>query len=78
MAQKTKFSISGEASSFRGDSRNILECPGNGIRFITITPIFCHHMTGLIVNYNILLGHNIFGYYINTEESTGRLVKIST
>ena len=40
VAQKTKFSISGGASSFRGDSRAILECPGSGIRFITITPIF--------------------------------------
>ena len=39
VAQKTKFSISGGASSFRGDSRDILECPGSGIRFITITPI---------------------------------------
>ena len=28
------------ASSFRGDSRDILECPGSGIRFVTITPIF--------------------------------------
>ena len=40
VAQKTKFSISGGASSFRGDSRDTLECPGSGIRFITITPIF--------------------------------------
>ena len=40
VAQKTKFSISGGASSFRGDSMDILECPGSGIRFIPITPIF--------------------------------------
>ena len=40
LPKKTKFSISGGASSFRGDSRDILECPGSGIRFITITPIF--------------------------------------
>ena len=51
VAQKTKFSISGGASSFRGDSRDILECPGSGIRFTTITPIFSHHMTGLILYY---------------------------
>ena len=48
VAQKTKFSISGEASSFRGNSRDILECPGSGIRFITFTPIFGHQMTGLV------------------------------
>ena len=40
VAQKAKFSISGGASSFRGDSRDILECPGSGIRFITIAQIF--------------------------------------
>ena len=40
VAQKTKFPILGGASSFRGDSRDISECPGSGIRFITITPIF--------------------------------------
>ena len=45
--KKTRFSISGGASSFRGDSRDISECPGSGIRFIAITPIFSHHMTGL-------------------------------
>ena len=45
MAQKNKFSISGGASSFRGDSRDILECPGTGIRFITITPIFGQRST---------------------------------
>ena len=45
MAQKTKFSISGGASSFIGDSRDILERPGSGIRFITITPIFGQKLT---------------------------------
>ena len=49
--KKTKFSISGGASSFRSDSGDILECPGSGVRFITITPIFSHHMTGLIFDY---------------------------
>ena len=48
VAQKTKFSILGGASSFRGDFKDILECPGSEIRFITITTIFCHHMTGLL------------------------------
>ena len=61
VAQKTKFSILGGASSFRGDSRDILECPGSGIAFITITPIFSHHMTGLL--YPLKSMSNDFYFY---------------
>ena len=45
VAQKTKFSISDRASSFRSVSWELLECPGSGIRFITITPILSQKST---------------------------------
>ena len=66
VAQKTKLSISSGASSFRGDSRDIIECPGSGIRFITITPIFTQKST----SYDWAR----INYYWNTLQKTGRRI----
>ena len=55
MAQKTTFSIEYSANRKGGVSRDLLECLGSGIRFITILPISMHHMTGLTVKDNAAL-----------------------